>query len=270
MVTFDKSKLFLQRWMRKDATAWLFLTHGQAEHSGCYERFVAGMTDAKVNVLGWDLRGHGRSEGRRGYAQEFMDYVRDYALVLEHCKKELFVDLPWFATGHSMGALITLRYLSDQLDENCKGVLLSSPFLGIKIPVPTWKSGAAQILNLVAPQLTLPNGLDYHHLTSDKSLFAEYENDPLRHDKISSGVFLGLDSAFRYCLDLAPRAKWPLLLQYSAHDKVVTAEKSKELFELWGGKKEIFTYENSEHEIYNDIEREQVFEKCRSFLDRER
>lgn len=264
--TFDETKIFIRKWTKPEAKAWIFLTHGQAEHSGCYDRFVEGLGDAPVNVLGWDLRGHGRSEGKRGYAREFMDYVRDYAIILDFAKNQVFEKSPYFLAGHSMGALITLRYLADQASETCRGLLLSSPLMGVALPVPAWKSQSAKILNVLAPRTTLSNEIQFSQLSSDRTVTAEYDKDSFRHDKISAGVFLGFESAWQYVESHANRASWPLLLQISAKDRVVSAAKSRDLFELWRGPKSLVVYENSEHELFNDIERTAVFAKCTEFI----
>ncbi len=264
--TFDGTKIFLRKWTQASARAWVILTHGQAEHSGCYERFVEGLQGAPVNVLAWDLRGHGRSEGRRGYARDFMDYVRDYALLLDFAKTQVLEELPYFLAGHSMGGLITFRYLADQPSETCLGLILSSPLLGVALEVPAWKIKSAKLLDVLAPTVTLGNGIRYSQLSSDSAVTAEYDKDSLRHDKISSSVFLGFDPAAQYVESQAKHATWPLLLQISAKDRVVSATKARDLFELWRGPKTLFSYENSEHEIFNDVERAVVFARCVDFI----
>jgi len=55
----------------------LIVTHGAAEHSDCYQRFAEEMAPKGWTVFVWDLRGHGRSEGKRGYVNRFQDFSND-------------------------------------------------------------------------------------------------------------------------------------------------------------------------------------------------
>jgi len=86
---YDQSKLFLQTWSTPEAIGTVLFTHGHGEHSECYHRLITGLDqikDAKKwNFIGWDLRGHGKSDGLRGYAKDFNEYVLDYDLFFNEC-----------------------------------------------------------------------------------------------------------------------------------------------------------------------------------------
>ena len=55
-----------------------------------------------------DLRGHGRSEGRRGHVSRFENYYLD----LESARALGNDNLPSFMLGHSLGGLLVLDYAS--------------------------------------------------------------------------------------------------------------------------------------------------------------
>ena len=61
-------------------------------------------------MIALDLRGHGRSEGRRGYADRFDRYLQD-AHVMCIRSHELFGDIPHILYGHSLGGNIVTNYL---------------------------------------------------------------------------------------------------------------------------------------------------------------
>src|SRR5438128_911546 len=108
----QKNRLFCQIWEPADIRGHLIITHGQAEHSGCYQRLVEGIQDLSYAVYAWDLRGHGRSEGQRGYAKQFDDYVRDFEAFLHYLRdhKNIYPE-NLTLLGHSMGGLIQLQAL---------------------------------------------------------------------------------------------------------------------------------------------------------------
>lgn len=60
------------------------IVHGYAEHIGRYREVAHVLTDAGLTVVGFDLRGHGRSSGGRGVIRSFTDYLDnlDAALAL--------------------------------------------------------------------------------------------------------------------------------------------------------------------------------------------
>ena len=111
----DRTKLFLQTWSHPKAVGTILFTHGQGEHSDCYQRLIYGLETLAQNstgqhlwnYVGWDLRGHGRSDGLRGYAHDFDDYVLDYDCFFKQCLQIDFVkNKKIVLMGHSMGGLI--------------------------------------------------------------------------------------------------------------------------------------------------------------------
>src|SRR5512135_1725667 len=62
------------------------LLHGLGEHVGRYAHVGDAFSHAGYAVLGCDLRGHGRSGGRRGHAPSLEAYLQDIDLLLEHVR----------------------------------------------------------------------------------------------------------------------------------------------------------------------------------------
>ncbi|MBC7754690.1 MAG: alpha/beta fold hydrolase, partial [Moraxellaceae bacterium] len=144
---FDNTKLFLQTWGNPKAQATILITHGQAEHSDAYLRLVDGLSKhLNLNFIAWDLRGHGKSEGIRGYAGDFNHYVLDYDCFIEEALKlPLVKNKTLFLLGHSMGGLIQTCALVEKKYTQVTAQILSSPLFGLQLPVPVWKSSAADL-----------------------------------------------------------------------------------------------------------------------------
>jgi alpha-beta hydrolase superfamily lysophospholipase len=266
---FDNSKLFLQTWENPKAQATVLITHGQAEHSDAYQRLVEGVTKhLDLHFIGWDLRGHGKSEGIRGYAADFNNYVFDYDCFVEEAMKlPLIKNKPIFILGHSMGGLIQSCALVEKKYTQFTAQILSSPLFGLELPVPVWKSSAADFVNKFIPKLTLGNEIKFDRLTRDLSVIREYEKDLYRHDKISTGVFLGIKREVEKIKSCGPEITLPTFLNISDHDPIISTKDAVEFFESIGSKdKTLKMIEGAKHELYNDTCREEVFKAVADFL----
>ncbi len=263
----DGVELFFQTWSPDRARGTLVVTHGLGEHSECYKRLAEGLSTTDWEVFAWDLRGHGRSEGKRGTVRKFEDFSKDHRNFIDHVKG-LRPKLPMVVLGHSMGGLVTLRTLMENEDMGLKAVVLSSPLLGIAVEVPKIKKIAATYLQKYLPDLTLFNEIAYSSLTTDKAVIAEYQHDSLRHDRISSGLFLEMNSAMDRTSHQGSKIWLPTLLQQAGADRIVSRAASERFFQSIGSaNKKIFIYEDFMHEIYNETRRAEAFGDLTTWLD---
>ncbi|MDP4226692.1 MAG: alpha/beta hydrolase, partial [Bacteroidota bacterium] len=81
---FDNTKLFAQSWQTKEKPKVVInLIHGLGEHSGRYSQWSEWFQNQNCAVLAFDLRGHGRSEGKRGYTPSYQHLMKDIDLLLK-------------------------------------------------------------------------------------------------------------------------------------------------------------------------------------------
>lgn len=260
---YKNESLFFQSWEKSNPEMNIIITHGMGEHSESYIRLVNYFEAANVSIFAWDLRGHGRSNGKRGYAENFNDFVYDMEIFLDEVYKTFKFKAPVILLGHSMGGLIQTKYLlSNPAKHTFTGQVLSSPLVGFSLPVPAIKDKAARWLNTLAPKVTLGNEIKPSMLSRDPEVLASYEKDHLRHELISSGIYLGMADSFPVVLSRAHEIKLPTFMQIAENDPVVSTPKAKELFENLGSPhKRIVIYgDGARHENYNDIHRLTVFQ----------
>jgi alpha-beta hydrolase superfamily lysophospholipase len=261
-------ELFFQAWLPPKAIGTLVVTHGLGEHSECYGRLAEGLADSPWNIYAWDLRGHGRSEGKRGVIQDFSDYTTDLKSFLEHLNS-IEKKLPRVLLGHSMGGLVNTRALLEHGPMNLKALALSSPLFGLTLIVPELKKKAAQILARYVPTFTLYNELSFSDLTRDRRVIEEYTRDPLRHDRSSALLYLQILENADYVLKNASKIELPALIQQAGEDRVVDRKKTHELYEKLGSQdKELIVYEGFKHEIFNEVGRDRVFRDLKKWLER--
>tara|TARA_B100001248_G_scaffold240180_1_gene205955 strand:+ start:13928 stop:14767 length:840 start_codon:yes stop_codon:yes gene_type:complete len=264
---YDGKDLYFQTWQQEEAKLHLMITHGLAEHSGAYKYLAEGlMSDLPVNIYAWDLRGHGRSYGKRGVVKNFSEYTKDL-FCFYHFLKDQINDLP-VCLGHSMGGLI-LTYALSLYEEQIKtkALVLSSPLFGVKMEVSPFKEYAARLLSDFAPSIALNNEIDFKSLSHDKKIIQEYENDALRHNKISSRVYLGFIETFPKVMAAAAKLQMPVFLQYSGDDHLVSVSATEKFYDLLGSsEKEKIKYTSMYHEIYNEVDRELVYKDLIKYL----
>lgn len=268
-VGIHDTKLFYQEWLRDSPKGLLIITHGHGEHSDSYQRFIHGVAQSGWAFCSWDLRGHGRSEGKRGFAANFSDYCDDYYLFLKYIYSQtLFKNIPKVVLGHSMGGLIQLKTLIDKgSDFDINAQVLSAPLTGLSVEVPFIKDIAALLAYNIYPKLTLWNELNPTQFTSDPLVLEEYSKDPLRHDQMSPGVYLGFLKAFDLLDKEIEKITIPTLLQLGLKDTAISNESASNFFERLSSKiKKKIIYEQSLHEIYNDIERQKSYADVVEFL----
>lgn len=264
----DGIELFYQTWLHENPQGTLVITHGISEHSECYNLLAEGIKDIAWDIYAWDLRGHGRSDGKRGLVNDFRDYCKDLSIFLNYVHQQRKNEkAPLCLLGHSMGGLISCRTLIDFPQDHLQALCLSSPAFGISMPIPKIKEKASHLLARWAPQFTLRNEINYSHLSHDEKVLKTYPKDALRHDRISPKLFLGMVESFNYVLNNCHKIELPLLLQASGKDLLVSLKKAEEFYERTSStKKEKYIYHKSYHEVFNDIEREQVYRDLCDFL----
>ena len=268
---YEDVRLFFQTWTQANARGTIIITHGQGEHSESYHRLIDAFKDDAWTFQAWDLRGHGRSDGRRGYAKEFDDYLRDMDFFVEKVLRDPDRKPgPVILLCHSMGGLIQLKRLIQHPMWLSKiaGQVCSAPLLQVALPVPAFKSTGAIFLNKLLPQVTLYNEVRNDMVTRDPDVLREMEQDPLRHDRISSGVFLGFLESFTYVESRAEEITLPTLFMLPEEDPVVSTPASEKFFaDLGSPRKELVIYPGSKHEVFNDLDRQKAYRDLKKYLD---
>lgn len=267
------TELFYQCWMNPSARATLVLTHGMGEHSEAYATSARDICNLGWNVIAWDLRGHGRSAGKRGHVDHFTDFTSDLSQFLLFLQKNGKLEQPFALVGHSMGGLITLKYLIDETkdgssdDPKPSACVLSSPLLDLALQVPAVKEAAAKALAKLWPSLTLSNEIKHTDLTRDPEWLKTYDKDSLRHEKISAALYQGMVATMADVNENASAIQLPILIEAAGHDRIVSFEAEKTAFaKISSAKKELIVYPESYHEIFNDLDREKAFRDLDRFL----
>lgn len=256
--TEDGLNLRLYRASVKNAKGNIVFIHGFADHSARYDYLVEELCSASFNVFQLDLRGHGRSDGPRGGIRTFDDYLTDIRGAVKMWKLEQRSEAPWTLAGHSMGGLIVCRYMEVYADD-FSAAALSSPFLGLRIPVPAWKEAAAIIAAKIMPSLSLPSGIDPVVLTHDAAVVDAYRDDPLVFKTANARWFVEISKAQKEVFAQIDRVKAPMLVMQAADDMLVDPAASRRFYEkLKKPEKELKIYDHCYHELFQELNKEKI------------
>ena len=110
----------------------LILIHGSGAHSLAGYQYLATSLSSEhdTNVFLFDLRGHGISEGNRGFASSSTIVESDFESMVDFVLNQR--PYPLFVGGHSWGASLVLSAIT-RAGHDCKyaGLILISPSLGV-------------------------------------------------------------------------------------------------------------------------------------------
>jgi lysophospholipase len=266
----DGTRLVWQSWSPVgDPAAVLAFVHGYGEHGGRYNFLVDAMVPRGYAVFTYDLRGHGRSEGRRGHIQRFDDYLTDTRAFLAQVAR-VCPGRPVVLLGHSMGGLIAAavaEHARFPAGLDVTGVVLSSPFVGMRLPVPAIQVKAARLLSLLAPTLRMTNPLRNEQLSHDAAVVAAAGADPLNHRVTTVRWAAEILEAQRAVIRAAGRLRLPLLLLYADDDPIADPRTSEGLFErAAAADKTKVCYPGYYHEVFNEVGRVAVFDDLAAWL----
>lgn len=262
----SNAKLLLRTWPAKPASrACICLVHGLGEHSGRYRHVVEYFNQAGFSVGAFDLRGHGRSSGKRGDCKHYSILLDDIQEVLEFVVNE-YQNQPCILYGHSFGGNLVLNYA---LRGKSPADLLvaTSPMLRVAQPVSAWKRALGRVLKHVAPGFRLKNGIHLADLSSDPEIGRAYQNDDLSHSFVSVRLAYDMIESGGWALDHAGSLRQPLLLMHGADDHITSQQASAEFaqragklctFKLWPGMR---------HELHNEFDHDSVLRYIVDWID---
>jgi acylglycerol lipase len=247
--------------------AFLVWIPGFAEHKDRYTHFGGWIAEKNVSFAAVDLRGHGNSEGKRGFIKSFEDYFKDVDAFLQWTRT-VAPDIPFFLGSHSMGGLVAARYLErGQLSRPIDAAIITSPFLGLGVPVPGWKKGLASGLSGLIPSAAVPAGLDPALLSHDKGIVDAYVKDPLVFTKATARWFTEVVKHQSDVVADAGKVKLPVFLGQGGADQIVDIQASRDFFEALGSSnKKYEEYEGFYHEVLNEVEKERVYNDVANFI----
>ncbi|MHC1740894.1 MAG: lysophospholipase [Anaerolineaceae bacterium] len=267
--TKDGLNLYAKEWKPEGKVkAVVALVHGLGEHIGRYDHVAEAFGKAGYAMVGFDQRGHGKSDGVRGHEKSYEAIMDDITQNIENAKAR-YPGLPVFLYGHSLGGNLVLYYCLTRKPE-LKGVIATSPGLATAEPLPPALLAMSKILYHLGPSMQIKNGLDLSGLSRDPQVAEKYTADPLVHPFISPRLAMDMLNAGQYSIAHAAEFPLPLLLMQGTADRLVNPKKTKEFALAAPLSKITFKeWEGHYHELHNEPDKADVIQTMIAWLDQE-
>ncbi len=263
--------IYYREWSSTEdpVRAVVLIVHGIAEHSGRYEALAADLVRAGFAVGALDHRGHGRSGGKRVQVARFDDLVDDLATFADLMRERYPSPLPMFVLGHSMGGLVSLRYLTRDRPE-VAGLVLSGAAAAKPEDISGFTIAVGNLLAKVAPDVGVAS-LQLDKISRDPQVVIDYNNDPLvTKAKVRARMGAQVLWAMEETEQALPALTVPILIMHGGDDAVTPPDGSRMIAEKVGSTdKTLKIYDGLWHEIYNEPERDVVIGDVIAWLNRE-
>jgi alpha-beta hydrolase superfamily lysophospholipase len=230
-----------------------------------YATAAAALSARGLAVRRLELRGHGRSGGRRVYVNAWSEFRDDLGRFVDLVSTER-PELPLFLAGISMGGLIVTNYAAHR-PEGIRGVIALAPALG-DTGGSRFLLAMLPVLSRLVPSLPINPKLDLSRLTRDPDLQRAYVADPLYQTRVTPRIAAELLRAIADTRDRAPGFRAPLLIMHGTADTLTSPEGSREFYERAGaGDKTYKIYEGAYHNLFVEANRKEVYDDIAAWID---
>jgi alpha-beta hydrolase superfamily lysophospholipase len=262
----DGLKIFIRSW-RPDAPprGVIVINHGVNSHGGQYIWPAEQLQTAGFSVFAIDMRGRGRSEGKRFNIESVAEYTGDlHQLVLLAKQRE--PGLPVFLLGHSAGGVVSCTYALDHQSE-LAGLICES--FAYRVPAPAFVLSIIKFLGRVWPTLPVLT-LDNKDFSRDPAAIAALNADPLIKGEVQpAGTVAALLHATDRMTREFPHLKLPLLILHGTADKATMPIGSQFFHDIAGSTdKTLKLYKDHFHDLLNDIGKEGVMSEIITWIEK--
>lgn len=260
----DNTSLFFRQYLPNfKIEAVICIVHGLGDHSGLFNNLIKYFNDKNYAVLTIDLRGHGKSEGKRGYIPSYETVMEDIEILYGEAQKR-FVNLPIFFYGHSFGGNIVLNYILRR-HPKIAGVIATAPWLSLSTDPSSFKLFVLSLLDKINPKFSIGlDVVDSSALSHRADLKESYNNDPLVHDFVTARLYLSAYKAGIWAVKNAIKFDVPLLLMHGTSDSITSPNASKRFaanakdsictLKLWDGLYHSLHNEINYYELYSYVD----------------
>ena len=168
---YDGLNLYMTTDTPESPKAVVIISHGMCEHSGRYAAVTQKLFDRGFKVYRYDLRGHGKSEGERGFYSAPDEITEDLHRIVDIASEEN-PGLKRFLLGYSMGGFAVADFCTRYPDK-AEGAILFDAATRDNL------GGFSRVSQSLDPLTRFPNKLA-KRLTSDPGSYCGLQGRPLK------------------------------------------------------------------------------------------
>ncbi len=288
---------YVRQWLPQgDPRAVVQIAHGVTEHIGRYDQVARFLAHHGFLVCGEDHLGHGRTAlpGEHGCFPDKNGWalVTEDVLQLRRIQGKKYPGIPYFLLGHSMGSFLVRTFLC-RYPGQVDGAILSGTG---QEPAPLVAAGKAaagllsalwgnNYVSLLVYKLSLGTYNDHFKptrtradwLSRDQEAVDAFLADPLCSARPSCGLFQNMLEGLQYIASPKALAQMdpntPVYIFSGDQDPVGSMGKGVRIvhgyFKDHGTRDlELKLYPDGRHEMFNELNRQQVYEDLLAWLEK--
>lgn len=183
-------RLAVHYYRQPESRGTVFLFHGYLDHTGLYSRIIHHCLWQGMDVLIYDLPGHGLSSGEPTAIQSFREYQRILLTVLALSRGQTAG--PWVAVGQSTGGGVLVDYLL-----SCREAPEAIAFRGVVLLAPLIRPAGFRMGKLVHT-LTRPFQDQWKRVFVENSNDSDFVRFLKNHDPLQAqGIAMAWLTALR-------------------------------------------------------------------------
>jgi alpha-beta hydrolase superfamily lysophospholipase len=266
----DGCRLRTLSWTVRAPRGRVQVVHGLGEHIGRYRLLAQALNEAGFSAFGHDHRGHGKSEGARGQLGSFDEFTSG----VRHLRTLADELAPGpgrpFLVAHSMGGLVAIRLFQTTPTEvgEYQGIVVSAPWLATRVRLPLHVRLALPILRRFAADLPVPRPFNPANLTRDPEQAAAFAKDRLVVRATAVSFVDRITGQQEAALGEGLPGDTPALLIVPEGDPLADPGVTLRWARGLGMRIEAWPLPGTRHEPFNDIDRNNTFERLVEWLGR--
>ncbi len=214
------------RWVSwgeiRKGQALVLIHHGLGEHALRHQNNAAAFFQFPCNIVGYDARGHGRSGGTQGDAENIDHLVDDLMQMIDFLKAEAMPP-KILLMGHSLGGLTLGRYLSAyDIDPLIKASILSAPAFAVPMDIAAKATKVfGKLIVRLMPEFRINSKIVAGKgISSVPAELKRYQDDPDNHQYLSARLGLSVIQSGEECITLAKKVSCPTTIYHSRRDPI--------------------------------------------------
>lgn len=263
----DGLTLFYRYKKPKNETRnFLLFLHRGHEHSARIMPFADQVSQDDYWCFGFDLRGHGYSEGTRAWAANFDAWVKDLNSFVGHIAHTFGLNTKdSILIANSVGAVTAVSWILNY-GPNLKGCILGAPAFSIKLYIP-FALPLLRVASKFSNKLFVTSYVRSSLLTSNADEAKAYDNDPLITQKIGVNILIALFDTVNNCFKRLKDFETPVLVLTAEKDYIVKNKLHTTFIHRISSKnKKHILLSGFRHAIFHEKNQEEVILPCRHFI----
>ncbi|WP_449445369.1 alpha/beta hydrolase [Ureibacillus acetophenoni] len=244
--------------------AVVVIVHSAFEHHRWYAWLIEKLRVDGCHVVMGDLPGHGEeSKYTRIHDETLNEYINYIHGMMQSA---LTYELPVYLIGHGLGGTLAVQYLKKHKVE-CAGIILSSPWFALQKLSNTLKSTLANLGSLTS-NMKLSLDINKKALTNSLQGYQEIDDELVYKTHVTVSWYKEIQLLMKNLTTPATsQLSIPILLMTAKKDKITEIDQARKWLLLQTSSEFQFKeWPFSYHNLFHDMEREQVFLYIRDFI----